>query len=330
MTKKKRRVAATQTRNRPVPPSGQRAGRAAARRELLVGAVSLGVLLAVILAGALALSAFRDDGPELTAERGPLAPTDEPGPIHVHGLGVNPGDGALYIATHTGLWRVAPDERQAERVGDRLQDTMGFTIAGPNRFLGSGHPDPRDIRDRRLPPLLGLIESTDAGETWRPISLLGEADFHVLRNAGDRVYGFDATNERLMVSRDKGRTWSERRPPAPVIDLVTDPRRSERVLTATERGLFASDDAGRSWRGRSESVGLLAWPTPNRLYAVDGGGRVLASADAGREWNAVGDIGGQPAALLATAPRELYVALHDGTIKRSANGGGTWELRSSP
>jgi photosystem II stability/assembly factor-like uncharacterized protein len=133
-----------------------------------------------------------------------------------------------------------------------------------------------------------------------------------------------------MVSRDKGRTWSEHPPPAPVIDLVPDPRRSGRVLAATERGLFESDDAGGSWRVRSETVGLLAWPAPNRLYAVDGRGRVFASADSGREWEAVGDIGGQPAALLAAAPRDLYVALHDGTIKRSANGGTSWDLRSSP
>jgi hypothetical protein len=30
----------------------------------------------------------------------------DPGPVHVHGLGVNPADGALFIATHTGLYRV--------------------------------------------------------------------------------------------------------------------------------------------------------------------------------------------------------------------------------
>jgi hypothetical protein len=295
-----------------------------------LGAVALAFLLAVVLGAALGLSALRDGDGTSLADRDPLAPTEDPGPIHVHGLGVNPEDGALYIATHTGLWRVEPKEQQAERVGDRFQDTMGFTVAGSNRFLGSGHPDARDIRDRRLPPLLGLIESKDAGKTWRPVSLLGEADFHVLRNAGDRIYGFDATNDRLMVSRDQGRTWAERRPPAPVIDLVPDPRRSGRVLAATERGLFLSDDAGASWRMRGRMVGLLAWPAPNRLYAVDGRGRVFASAGPDGEWKAAGNVGGQPAALLATAPRELYTALHDGTIKRSGDGGLSWRLRSSP
>jgi hypothetical protein len=47
------------------------------------------------------------------------------------------------------MYRVGEGERTAERLGDRYQDTMGFTIVGPNRFLGSGHPDLRDD----LPPL---------------------------------------------------------------------------------------------------------------------------------------------------------------------------------
>jgi hypothetical protein len=43
-----------------------------------------------------------------------------------------------------------------------------------------------------------------------------------------------------------------------------------------------------------------------------------------------GEIGGQPAALVAEGPNDLYVALHDGTIKRSTDGGATWKLRSTP
>jgi hypothetical protein len=136
-------------------------------------------------------------------------PAADPGPVHVHGLGVNPADGALFIATHTGLYRVDEAEQKAMRVGKRFQDTMGFTIVGPNRFLGSGHPDLNEAREKNLPSLLGLIESTDSGESWEPISLLGEADFHVLRFAGERVYGYDSSNDRLLVSGDRGRSWEE-------------------------------------------------------------------------------------------------------------------------
>ena len=91
-------------------------------------------------------------------------PFTDPGPTHVHGLGIDPADGALFIATHTGLFRVGNDSRMPVRVEDRYQDTMGFSIVGPNRFIGSGHPD---AREKHLPPLLGLIESNDAGKTWQ-------------------------------------------------------------------------------------------------------------------------------------------------------------------
>jgi hypothetical protein len=82
---------------------------------------------------------------------------------------------------------------------------MGFTIAAPDLFLGSGHPDARDLQ-AGTPPLLGLIRSKDAGKTWQSVSLLGEADFHVLRYLGNRIYGYDATNDRVMGSEMPART----------------------------------------------------------------------------------------------------------------------------
>jgi hypothetical protein len=259
-------------------------------------------------------------------------PAADPGPVHVHGLGVNPADRALFIATHTGLYRVAEGERKAERVADRYQDTMGFTIVGPDRFLGSGHPDLNEAREKNLPSLLGLIESTDSGESWQSISLLGEADFHVLRFAGERVYGYDSSNDRLLVSGDRGRSWRELEKPGPLLDLAVDPLDARRIVVASsggpEEGLFESRDGGESWKRVSEAVGLLAWP--GRLYLIAGGGQVFASRDGGRRLTHQGEIGGQPAALVAEGPRELYVALHDGTIKRSIDGGATWRVRSTP
>jgi photosystem II stability/assembly factor-like uncharacterized protein len=248
----------------------------------------------------------------------------------VHGLGINPADGALFIATHTGMYRVDAGEREAERVGERFQDTMGFTIVGPNRFLGSGHPDFNEAREKNLPPLLGLIESTDSGETWEPISLLGEADFHVLRFAGERVYGYDASNDRLLVSADRGRSWSELEKPGPLVDLAIDPSNPQRILATAEEGSFESTDGGERWKRVSRAVGLLAWPKRDRLYLVAGGGQVFVSDDGGRRLHHLGQIGGQPAALLAETANDLYVALHDGTIKRSSDGGASWAVRSTP
>jgi hypothetical protein len=298
-------------------------------RGSLTRALPYGLVLGGLVA-ALVIVFTRDNSPERAL---PLdsAATD-PGPIHVHGLGINPKDGALFIATHTGLWRTRPGETRAERVSDHQQDTMGFTIIGEDRFLGSGHPDQRQFREEGLPPLLGLIESTDGGESWEPISLLGEADFHVLRSKGRRIYGFDSTNERLMFSRDAGRTWTERRPPAPLFDMAVNPSNLSRLIASGQAGLWTSPDEGRTWalQGQAERTGLLAWPRSRTLYLVTPSGAAEKSSDGGRRWATVGDVRGEPAALLAQTPRELYVALHDGTVKRSDDGGRTWTIRSSP
>jgi hypothetical protein len=254
----------------------------------------------------------------------------DPGPVHVHGLGINPADGALFIATHTGLYRSGEGEPTAVRVGDSRQDTMGFTIVDADRFLGSGHPDARED----MPPLLGLIESTNEGRSWEPVSLLGEADFHVLRSAGERVYGYDVTNDRLMRSEDAGRSWAQVDRPAPLVDLAPDPADANHLMAAgasdIARGLYESGDGGRSWVRIGDAVGLLAWTAPDRLYLVDGEGDVSLSTDGGARFERRGSIGGEPAAFLGQDADELYAALHDGTIKRSTDGGATWAVRSTP
>ncbi|MEJ7875880.1 MAG: F510_1955 family glycosylhydrolase, partial [Solirubrobacterales bacterium] len=252
----------------------------------------------------------------------------DPGPIHVHGLGVNPSDGALFIATHTGLFRLAQDEEDAVRVADRYQDTMGFTVAGPDRFLGSGHPDGRED----LPPFLGLIESSDAGESWQPVSLLGDADFHALEARDDRVYGYgsdwESREPQFLVSSDGGENWDERDFPEEFISLAIHPEDADKVLASSEASTYLSSDAGRSWRQLDSGGGLVAWPSPSELLIIDGEGSVQSSSD-GADWQEVGQIDGQPAAF-ESEHDGLFVALHDGTIEHSADGGRSWSVRYEP
>lgn len=247
------------------------------------------------------------------------------GSNHIHGLGVNPNDGALFIATHSGLFRAAPGVRQPSRVDDQYQDTMGFSVIGADRFLGSGHPAP----GQGGPPNLGLIESTDAGRSWRSVSLAGEADFHVLRFAHGRVYGYNGLSGELMISEDVGESWSRRTPPAALIDLAVDPEDPRRMLASTEQGLAVSGDEGKSWRPVEGEIGLLAWPDARRLYLIDAAGRVATSANPGETWRIVGRIGGQPVALAAMGADRLYAALPDGSVKHSPDGGASWRLRAS-
>ena len=268
-----------------------------------------------------------------SADKQPASPQGgviDPGPIHVHGLGINPRDGALFIATHTGLFRAAEGEIRAGRVAGRYQDTMGFTVIGPDSFLGSGHPDGRE----GLPPFLGLIRSEDAGETWKPVSLLGKADFHVLEAQRNRIYGFGADfqsrREQLLVSRDGGKRWSRARPPEPLLSLAIAPHNANRVVASGQRQLYESSNAGRNWKPIPGEPGLLAWPVGDQLYAIRTRGQVATSTRPGAGWKVVGQAGGQPAAFEARTGTDLYVALHNGTIRRSTDGGRTWKLRSRP
>jgi len=115
------------------------------------GRLPRGLLFLAAMAGAGAVAAgalLWNSSSEKTEEVFAGVPFADPGPIHVPGLGINQADGSLFIATHT------PDSSGSARTRGR-QDTMGFSIVGSNRFLGSGHPD---AREQKLPPLLGLIE----------------------------------------------------------------------------------------------------------------------------------------------------------------------------
>ncbi len=284
---------------------------------------------AIVAAAAVVAGCERDDESEAPVVGRPSAVSD-PGPIHVHGLGVNPKDGALFIATHTGLFRAPAGETKAIRVADRFQDTMGFTIVGPDHFLGSGHPDLRE----KLPPFLGLIESRDAGEGWKPVSRLGQSDFHVLEAADRRVYGFGSNFRtrapEFLVSADAGRSWQTAEAPGDIVSLAIDPTDARTVVSSDSKQLYVSEDAGKSWTSIRGAAGLLAWPGPDALYVMALDGQVRRSADRGRSWTTTGRVNGEPAAFESAGVDQLYVALHDGTILSSTDGGRTWSIRSRP
>lgn len=251
----------------------------------------------------------------------------ETGVVHVHGLGVDPADGVLYAATHSGLFRI-PATGRATRVANRAQDTMGFAVAGPGTFIGSGHPDPRE--DDVRPPLLGLIRSTDAGRTWERLSLHGVADFHALTSAHGQVYGYDSTSGTFMVTTDL-RTW-DRRARLPLRAVAVDPAARDRVVATRQRGLLRSEDGGRTFApvAGAPALVVLAWDATAGLYGVDVDGIVHRSTDAARTWTAAGSVGGGPEALAVDTrggTTTVHVAVAERGILASTDGGTTFSLR---
>jgi hypothetical protein len=237
---------------------------------------------------------------------------------HVHGLGVDPADGALYAASHHGVFRV-PEDGEPVKVSE-TQDTMGFTVVGPGHFLGSGHPSPEDTE---RPPHLGLIESTDAGRTWATLSLSGEVDFHALEAKHDLVYGFDSQTQQVMVSTDR-KTW-DRRARLSLADFAVDPADPDTLLATTEQGLARSSDGGRTFTPvpNAPTLLLVDWPAESTLVAVSPDGTIQRSSDSGATWTSGGSAPGAPEALATRGTSEIYVATDRG-IHRSADGGGSF------
>lgn len=243
---------------------------------------------------------------------------------HVHGLDVDATDGVLHVATHNGLYRM-PDDGPVERISEDQHDFMGFTVAGPHRFLASGHPGIGTEAFQELDrPLFGLIESTDGGRSWDPVSLSGEVDFHGLEAAHGNVYGFDSTSGRLLVSTDEGTTW-DNRSSISIADLAVDPADEDHIIVSTGEGLADSIDGGRSWQPLDgPPVAFLDWHAERGLWGLDARGTVHRLD--GGSWQVVKELAGTPQALLAH-DGGVAVAVDDGsTVIQTTRDGQDWSV----
>ncbi|MCZ7537220.1 MAG: exo-alpha-sialidase [Acidimicrobiia bacterium] len=295
---------------------GQRAGR-------LGGIIAAAVVGVAALVGGLMLAERFNDSDAGDQVIG-AATAEDPGVVHVHALGVNPADGLLYAASHTGLYRVGEDGTSS-RIADRYQDTMAFTVTGPDQFVASGHPDLRE----GLPSRLGLIRSTDGAETWQSVSLQGEADFHAIAIAGDLMYGADSTSGSVLASVDAGATWQERGAAA-LATLAVDPADPDHLAGADYEGaLLESTDGARTWDTLdAPRITALFWDDGG-LIALGADGAVLRAETPAGPWEAVGRLASPGLALTGEAGR-LFAATDTGALVRSTDGGRTWTPLTTP
>ncbi|MFI6428603.1 F510_1955 family glycosylhydrolase [Promicromonospora sp. NPDC050880] len=279
-----------------------------ARRSSFVmfgaGTLAIGLVVA-----ALTLLRTNEEGP--TDAGGTSAEME-----HIHGIGVDPGDGTVYAGTHYGLFRIA--DGTATRVSE-VQDYMGFTVAGPGHFLASGHPG----EGQDGPSSVGLIESTDGGETWETLSLSGEADFHALEYRHDRVYGLNSMTGQLLTSTDK-QTWDMLSQTA-IADFAVNPDDPDVLVTTTEQGLTRSDDGGATFELVTSApvMVFVSWADDGALAGVTPDGVVYTAQDPAAEWTKQAGLDGQPEALTVESATEIYAATN-GTVLASTDGGATF------
>lgn len=275
------------------------------------------VLAALAVLSAVVVFALRGPG---SFDDGSTAGSGHEGFGHVHAVATDPGGGALYVATHVGLFRI-DDPHIVVRVSKDALDLMGFTVVGPGHFLASGHSEDG-------PANVGLIESTGGGVTWRAKSLSGAADFHGLQAAHDSVYGYNSTDGAFMVSVDQ-RAWDQRSRVA-MGDFAVSPTDAQTILAVGRDGLQRSTDGGRSWQpvAGTPAVGLLDWDRTG-LWAVAQDGAVWSSTDGGQQWQRRGAVPGQPHSI-ATQEGMLFAALTGDRVIATTDAGATWTDRYAP
>jgi photosystem II stability/assembly factor-like uncharacterized protein len=220
----------------------------------------------------------------------------------------------MLLATNRGLYDIKGSKATPIRSEVKVKQETGrfgtkvssFAFTGPDKLVGSGHPD-----SPTLPGSLGLIESSDDGQSWTAVSRVGLSDLHVIKQESGTLVAFDTTLGATIVSRDGGKTWSElSTPAAAVIDIAVDPSDPAYLIASTGKQVARSTNQGRSWKTLGPATQAeLAWGSKGR----------------GVSWSRVGKLDGAPGKLVQVSDGTLYVALDNGAIQRSEDGGRGWK-----
>jgi len=283
-------------------------------------ALAAGATLTVVGLGACAPSS-----PSETPESAPSALTIFE---HVHGLGIDSSENIL-VASHSGIYRVGAAGELSGPLGGEPFDAMGFAAAGDQYFV-SGHPSADSSTFEG--PNLGLLSSTDAGESWTSLSLAGATDFHALtvnQNDPERVYGLSSDGAPLLASEDGGVMWSEGAS-IQAYALVADPNTPERLFATTPDGMRVSDDAGQSFtalEGTPLLYLLAAVPNvPGALVGVDVEGVVWVRSAEDGPWSDRGTVEGTASAIAVGADGERIALIDERGLVESFDGGESWTV----
>lgn len=254
--------------------------------------------------------------------------------MHVHGLGYTADGKQLVIPAHHGL-RIY-ESGQWRDPGLPSHDYMGY-VATDDGFYSSGHPGTREFRNP-----LGLVRSTDGGNSMQVLAFEGESDFHIMGVGyySHAIYVHSpVANSRLVpgvhFSLDDGKTWqrSDRKGHTGSLDqIAVHPTDPQVVALAGADGLFLSRDHGHTFvpitpSGRRVTAASFA-PDGGRifygfqtLHAYDlAGGQItdLQMPGFDRE-DGIGYLTASP-----TRPGELALATFQRSVFLSEDGGQSW------
>ena len=227
---------------------------------------------------------------------------------HVHSVATD-GE-SFFLASHHGLYFWAEDSWQLR--GDEF-DVMGLAI-DDGVFYASGHPGPT----QEFPDPLGILVSTNEGQTWAPRVLTGEVDFHLLEAIGPSFVGVAANYGAAVASRDAGQTWSTLNPP-PLTSLAVNPTYPDEILVASEGLLHLSTDTGATFAPLPSPEGVLfvEWTqssvflgTGSTVHEGPGSGGPFRPLD--NTFSSISAIGAHARAVIVLDERGVHVSRDDG------------------
>ena len=257
---------------------------------------------------------------------------------HGHGLAVDVVDpNKLYIATHHGLL-VLMDEKELYRVGKNKDDYMGFGAhpTEANIFFSSGHQStggnigfqksenggvtwnkvsngvngPVDFHAMAVSPVnpdliygwyQGNVQrSIDQGKNWEIVNRNLLAVYLAAHTQDENVvYAASPKGEGIMISRDKGVTWSTLSPElegGAVSVIAIHPQDAKIILTFSEKlgGLGKSTDRGKTWKKVNEEFNgetilhiAFSRSNPSVIYVLTHKNKLYRSSDIGDTWNQI-------------------------------------------
>ena len=241
------------------------------------------------------------------------------GPRRVTGMAFGPTGDDLYMATTGGIFRAFVfDDGQRRFVGDEddLRRAQVGSLDGPARVtaLAIGAPS--------MAERAGAQAAPTRSDEIRPSLVLyvGTADRGLEVFVDDPVDG----PQSVPVGNEPLSLYVRER--AAIHTVCIHPLSPEIVCVGTDRGIWASSDAGRSWFRtaydlRSHKVlSLLIDPSDAALYAGVAGGGVFCSKDDAATWQSLGK------GLARTSVLSLAIGGSGERILYAGTNSGLWRL----
>ena len=194
---------------------------------------------------------------------------------HIHGI--KAVGTTILMGTHEGLFEFVA-QNNMQPIGKDPFDIMGLDASGATLFA-SGHPSAIS----KLPNPLGLLRSSDGGKTWKPVSLLGKVDFHLLEVSGSQIYGGNATDGTLMYSKNLGKSW-KRIGEMKFTDIAILPGTQGGALALEKGKLFKTTDSFTNSTPVSFKSEITAVESLGKDIYIASKNQIFRSTDQAKSW----------------------------------------------